>query len=186
MATIPFATLQAADARSRELWEHILGGPKQPQNVTEFLFGRIEEVDEETGEKTGNVYMDIPQRDAYLDRLLREDQMTADEIAALVNLYPAWASGTAYAVGDLCAYNGRLYRVIQAHRSQADWTPPQVPALFVDVAPANVIPAWVQPLGSHDSYQAGQQVTHNGKIWRSTINANVWEPGVVAGLWIVV
>lgn len=178
MPTIPFDTLEQADSRSRELWEHIIGGPKQPQNVTEFLYGR------NVDELTGDVTLDIPQRDAYLDKLLREDQLTADEIAAIVSVYPAWAAGVSYVIGDLCAYNGRLYKVIQAHRSQADWTPLQVPALFVDTAPANVIPAWVQPLGSHDSYQAGQRVTHNGKLWESTINNNVWEPGVFG--WVVV
>jgi hypothetical protein len=31
--------------------------------------------------------------------------------------------GHAYAVGDVAAFDGVLYRVVQAHRSQADWTP---------------------------------------------------------------
>lgn len=178
MASIQFATPDDADARSREMWEHILGGPKLPENVTEYLYGR------NVDELTGDVTLDIPQRDAYLDKLLREDRMTAAEIAAIVEVYPAWAAGVNYVIGDLCAYNGRLYKVIQAHRSQADWTPLQVPALFVDTAPANVIPAWVQPTGAHDAYALGAQVTHNGQVWESTVNANVWMPGVFG--WVVV
>lgn len=37
---------------------------------------------------------------------------------------------------------------------------------------------WVQPTGAHDAYRHDATVTHNGKIWRSTTPANVWEPGV--------
>jgi hypothetical protein len=40
------------------------------------------------------------------------------------------------------------------------------------------IPDWVQPLGATDAYAAGAQVRHNGTIWTSTVDGNVWEPGV--------
>jgi hypothetical protein len=39
-------------------------------------------------------------------------------------------------------------------------------------------PAWVQPLGAHDAYRAGDRVAHTGASWISTLDANVWEPGV--------
>jgi hypothetical protein len=39
-------------------------------------------------------------------------------------------------------------------------------------------PAWVQPTGAHDAYHLGDRVTHNGQVWQSTIEENVWEPGV--------
>ena len=37
--------------------------------------------------------------------------------------------------------------------------------------------AWVQPNGSNP-YQKDAKVSHNGKIWISTTDNNVWEPGV--------
>src|SRR5699024_3029343 len=37
---------------------------------------------------------------------------------------------------------------------------------------------WVQPVGAHDAYLAGDVVSHGGKLWASTVNYNVWEPGV--------
>lgn len=40
------------------------------------------------------------------------------------------------------------------------------------------VKAWVQPTGAHDAYAKGAQVSNNGKIWESTIAANVWAPGV--------
>lgn len=39
-------------------------------------------------------------------------------------------------------------------------------------------PEWIQPSGATDAYAKGSQVTHNGKHWTSTVDANVWEPGV--------
>jgi chitinase len=42
----------------------------------------------------------------------------------------AWAVGVAYAVNDTVTYNGVVYKCIQAHTSQADWTPPATPALW--------------------------------------------------------
>lgn len=39
-------------------------------------------------------------------------------------------------------------------------------------------PTWIQPTGAHDAYNTGDRVTWNGILWESTIDANVWEPGV--------
>ncbi len=46
----------------------------------------------------------------------------------------AWAVGVAYAVNDTVTYSGCTYKVLQAHTSQADWTPPATPALFQQVS----------------------------------------------------
>jgi hypothetical protein len=37
---------------------------------------------------------------------------------------------------------------------------------------------WVQPAGAHDSFRAGDTVTHGGTEWESLVDWNVWEPGV--------
>lgn len=38
--------------------------------------------------------------------------------------------------------------------------------------------AWVQPVTAGDAYLAGDVVEHDGAVWVSTLNGNVWEPGV--------
>lgn len=48
----------------------------------------------------------------------------------------AWAPGQSVVVNDERTYNGRLYRCLQAHTTQAGWQPPNVPALWQDVGPA--------------------------------------------------
>lgn len=94
-----------------------------------------------------------------------------------VDWYKQWAASESLSVGDRRAYNEILYEVIQAHTTQADWTPPQAPALFKRVW-TEEWPEWVQPAGAHDAYAKGAKVSHNGKKWVSTADANVWEPGV--------
>ena len=99
------------------------------------------------------------------------------EALEVPTLFPAWVSGTNYSTDERIEYGGNLYRCVQAHRSQTDWTPPATPALWVLVS-LEEWPDWVQPLGAHDAYNIGAKVTHAGKRWTSNIDANVWEPGV--------
>ena len=75
----------------------------------------------------------------------------------------------------------KLYRVNagQGHTIQADWPPDQAASLFSLAAnPADEWPDWIQPTGAHNAYEKGDKVTHDGKRWVSTADANTWEPGV--------
>lgn len=75
--------------------------------------------------------------------------------------------------------NGTLYKCVQAHTSQADWTPDAAVSLWSKTSdPAEEWPEWSQPVGAHDAYALGAKVSHNGKHWTSTTANNVWEPGV--------
>ena len=100
-----------------------------------------------------------------------------EEAETVTDLFPDWEEDKAYAVGDRVKYNSLLYRCVQAHTSQADWTPNVTPALWVRTS-TEEWPEWVQPTGAHDAYNAGDKVSHNEKHWISDIDANVYEPGV--------
>ena len=114
-----------------------------------------------------------------LRALIESLAITLDDATALagIELFPVWATDTAYAVGDRVQYNGVLYKCIQAHTSQADWMPDATPALWVIVS-VEEWPEWIQPTGAHDVYDKDAKVSHNGKHWKSTMDANVYEPGV--------
>ena len=47
-----------------------------------------------------------------------------------VELFPTWAVGKAYAIDDRVQHDGTLYKCVQAHTSQTDWTPDKTPALW--------------------------------------------------------
>lgn len=112
----------------------------------------------------------------------------ADAIEA-VGLFPAWAVGVAYSVGERVQYDGKLYKVVQAHTSQADWTPPTIPALFTEVAKPGEIPVWKQPTGAQDAYNKGDKVWYpdvNTTVYESVIDSNVWSPNDYPQGWKVV
>lgn len=99
-----------------------------------------------------------------------------------VELFPAWAAGVAYTVDERIQYGGTLYRVVQAHTSQADWTPDKTPALFAVVS-LDEWPEFVQPTGAHDAYKKGDKVTFEGKHYISLIDANVYSPTAYPAGW---
>jgi len=96
-----------------------------------------------------------------------------------VELFPHWDSSSEYKADERVSYNGILFRCLQAHTAQEAWSPVAAPSLWAKVLipDPDVIPEWEQP-DSTNPYMAGDKVTHNGKIWQSDIDNNVWEPGV--------
>ena len=112
---------------------------------------------------------------------LEEVSNTLDDDTAKDNpwLFAMWEVGKAYKVGDRVQYSSLLYKCIQAHTSQADWTPDVAVSLWVSVSdPTEEWPEWKQPTGAHDAYALGDKVSHNDKHWTSNIDANTYEPGV--------
>lgn len=117
--------------------------------------------------------------EAIVAALVKLRESATDEQALSVPvLYPAWRSGVEYVTGQRVLH-GVLYKVLQDHTSQDDWTPDAAPSLFTKVLipDAETIPEWEQP-DSTNPYSKGDKVTHNGKTWISDIDNNVWEPGV--------
>ena len=102
--------------------------------------------------------------------------LSDEEALQAVELYPAWKSGNSYAVDDRIRYGSTLYRCVQAHTSQDDWTPDATPALWTVVS-LEEFPEWVQPTGAQDAYAKGDKVSYNGSHWESDVDANVWAPG---------
>lgn len=111
-----------------------------------------------------------------------------DEVALkAIVLYGSWNGDSVwYEKGYRVRYNGTLYKVLQDHTSQVDWTPDASPSLYAKVLipDENVIPEWEQP-ESTNGYMIGDKVTHDGVTYESLVDNNVWEPGATGteGLW---
>jgi hypothetical protein len=120
-------------------------------------------------------------------KMVLADELTEAEAKAIAGLFQPWKTGEAVEIGTLRQYSRDLYKCVQAHTTQADWTPDVTPALWVIKSAPGVIPVWVQPAGSHDAYPIGAQVQwpEGGAVWESLIADNVWEPGAVGSktLW---
>ena len=101
------------------------------------------------------------------------DEQALDNILA----FPKWEVNKEYEKDFRLRYEDVLYKVLQNHTSQADWTPDVAVSLYVKVS-IEEYPDWIQPQGSHDAYNLGDKVTHLEKHWVSTMDANVYEPSV--------
>ena len=95
----------------------------------------------------------------------------------MTKFYPEWAAGVDYATGYKVQHSGTLYKCVQAHTSQADWTPDATPALWVKVS-LDEYPEWVQPTGTHNAYNIGDKVTYNGQHYVCTADGNIYAPDV--------
>lgn len=99
------------------------------------------------------------------------------EALAVADLFIPWAVDTDYKTGERVRYADSLYQCVQAHTSQANWTPDLTPALWKRVS-VEEWPEWVQPTGAQDAYMKGDKVSYNGQHWISIVDNNVWQPGV--------
>lgn len=106
-----------------------------------------------------------------------EGDLSEDELSDIRDLWPEWKAGEVVKQDAIRRYAKALWKCIQPHTTQADWTPDISVSLWTRIAPPGVIAAWVQPTGAHDAYHLGDRVTHEGKTWESQIDANTTEPG---------
>lgn len=125
-----------------------------------------------------------PLTETEVTRLLITQQINTLEVddntaLRMTEFYPAWSAGQAYVAGYKVQHGGKLWRCLQAHTSQGGWEPDIAPSLWAKVLipDPDVIPEWEQP-DSTNPYMTGDKVAHNGKTWVSSVDNNVWEPGV--------
>ena len=110
-----------------------------------------------------------------LPAMIKADSLTDAQLESVAGLFLPWKSGESVDDGWMRRYQGQIYECIQAHTTQSDWLPPDVPALWVLKQAPGVVAKWVQP-GSENPYMIGDQVLFEGVVWESVIDDNVWSP----------
>lgn len=113
--------------------------------------------------------------------LAAESQDDAQALES-IELFPKWEPGLSVAVGERYQHLGKLYRVVQAHTTQADWEPQDTPALWTEVS-LDEWPEWKQPTGAQDAYNTGDKVTFEGAHYVSLIDGNIWSPAAYPAGW---
>ena len=96
--------------------------------------------------------------------------------------------GRTLGVGEFIQYNDKLYKVLQAHTVQENWTPEAAPSLFAEVLTdptGETILEWQQP-SSTNPYMKGDKVRYEGVVYESLIDNNVWSPSAYPAGWQVV
>ena len=94
--------------------------------------------------------------------------------AEMVSFYPAWAAGMAYPAGVKLKYGGKLYEVLQAHTSQADWTPDVVASLYAEVNETNAGTADDPiPYNGNMRLTEGKYYSQYGVVYRCTRDTGI-------------
>ena len=109
------------------------------------------------------------------------NQVTDDEVALTIReFYDEWQLDISYEVGRYILFQDVLYKVITQHTSQEGWTPDVATSLFAKVLidpSGEMVLDWEQP-DSTNPYMKGDKVRYNDVIYISTVDNNVWQPGV--------
>lgn len=96
------------------------------------------------------------------------------------SMFPTWTKNWTGKVGTILMDEGKLYRSIHDIANVAQNTKPsETPSMWTAISdPTQEYPEWIQPIGAHDAYLKGDKVSHNNIHYVSTVDNNVWEPGV--------
>lgn len=118
--------------------------------------------------------------------------LTDEQAMEVATVYDQWEAGKAYKVGVYLTYgensvgDPQLYKVVQDHTSQADWTPDKTASLYTPIGlDDDGYPIWSQPTGAHDAYNTGDIVDYDGVLYESLINGNTTVPGSDERYWKV-
>lgn len=135
------------------------------------------------------------QRAEQLRRALQmfASSLSDEQALEVATVYDEWRVGAAYTAGQFIVYgenavgDPQLYKVVQAHTSQADWTPDATPSLYDAIGLDDKgYPVWSQPTGAHDAYNTGDVVNYNGVLYKSLIDGNTYAPDAYPAGWEVV
>lgn len=130
---------------------------------------------------------------ATLETIVLSKDLNKEQKDNILNQYKPYQVGKFYKENDKFVYNDKVYEVIQAHGSQADWLPDSTPALYKeylnveikkqDGSTTEVVAEFKKPTGAHDTYKKGDKVLFNGKIYKSKIDNNAYSPQEYAQGW---
>ena len=107
---------------------------------------------------------------------IKASRETVDDQTAVkaMAFYRHWEAGLEVAVGDRLQYGGKLYKVIQAHTTQADWTPDITASLFevIDVEHAGTAEDPIPWAVNMQCYE-GKYYTWDGVLYLCTRDSGI-------------
>lgn len=109
--------------------------------------------------------------------------LTDEQAMEVATVFPKYEIGKLYKANEMFTYgenevgDPQLYRVVQEHTSQENWKPSEATSLYTPIGLNNDgYPIWSKPTGAHDSYNMGDIVEFNGKLYKSLMDGNIYSP----------
>lgn len=122
-----------------------------------------------------------------IQKIIRVDELSAEELAEMISLYPTWESamykGKKVEKDIKYTYKGKLYSVVTPHTPQENWNPEKDNgALWDEVVPAGVVDNWEQRYG-HNAYQPGDKVIWEGEVYEAK-SVTTYNPTSYPAAWL--
>lgn len=119
--------------------------------------------------------------------LTEAGNIDVETASAHKDMFEDWKPTVSYKAGQIRKHNDVLYRVVQDHTSQADWSPSNTLSLYEPIILTEEgYPVWTKPSGAHNAYNTGDIVDYNGTLYKSLIDGNIYSPDEYAPGWEVV
>ena len=111
--------------------------------------------------------------------------ISEEDAKAHKGLFEAWATDTHYEVGAMRQHEGNLYKCLQSHTSQENWTPDATPALWVEIAAPNEYREIKDNMLPTEAFALGEIGWYKEKdnLWKSLIAANNYTPETYPAGW---
>lgn len=156
------------------------------ENTFKVEFSRVSETDRKLSEMENTLDGISEQINNSADvtsivfaALAQNETLDDTTISEHTDIFPKWDENWTGKKGSILFDNGRLYRLIHDIGKGQNVKPSDNPSIWTPIGnPNNDFNEWSQPLGAHDAYSKNDKVSHNNKKWISTVDNNVWEPGV--------
>lgn len=157
------------------------------RNEHSLTVGKITTAEQQLNAVEEELNVAKAEHEEYVDQVAVILPTLDDETAlSAVGLFPVWGVGMAYTIDERITYNDILYRVVQNHTSQSDWTPDNTPSLYTVVTVSESgYDVWVQPTGAHDAYNKNDIVEYNGTLYISLVDGNTYAPDAYPDGWKV-
>lgn len=118
------------------------------------------------------------------------EDLSDEEALEIAALYSTWISkveeaeqkGSGVVAGERLWYNEKLWKVIQPHIPQRDWTPDTAVSLYVEVS-IEEWPEIPEIITAENAWMKGEKGTWKGQHYESLIDNNTWNPEAYPAGW---
>lgn len=115
------------------------------------------------------------------------EELSDEEALDVAALFATWASkiGQSVTTGERLWYDTKLYKVIQPHTVQEEWTPDITPALYVEVS-IEEWPEIPEVITAENAFMSGDKGTWKGQHYICQMDNCVWNPDQYPAAWQLV
>ncbi len=156
------------------------------ENASEVIFAKADNGIREVKERLCSLEETVPAAQNAVDlsaivfvSLAQSESLDDVTVMEHTDLFPEWSENFTGKAGTIVRVGEMLYRSIHDVGAGQNTNPVETPSMWTPLGiEGEEYPEWSQPLGVHDAYSEGDKVSHGGNRYISTVNDNVWEPGI--------